>query len=208
MVELKATAVTTPLELRWPAGNKLEDKSIRPGEERLVTPWSNVRRDELSFFNPSFGQTLRPTASRTSLNAHVDCVVYGDGSFDGPNQSRLLLTYFLTRDAQHDEALTILQHLRLKPGDPELKQQLARRTDIGGSSSYNSNRAMAVYKHARAVAAQEFSQILMDGRYRAVRAMAAELVTSMPPYEQFTQLAAPYRKAEFAIGEVKVRAEE
>jgi hypothetical protein len=205
---LKTTAVTTPLELRWPAGNKLEDKSIRPGEERLVTPWSNVRRDELSFFDPSFGQSLRPAAMRQGLKAHVDCVVYGDGSFNGPNQSRLLLTYFITRDAQHDEALTILRRLRLNPADPALKQQLARRTDIGGSPSFSGNRAMAVYKHARAVAAQEFAQILQDSRFQAVKAMTDELVSTMPPYEEFTRLAEPYRRAEFTIGEVKVRAEE
>jgi hypothetical protein len=208
MEELKATAVTTPLELHWPAGNKVQDKSIRRDEEHLVTPWSNVRRDELSLFDPSFGQTLRPAALSQSLNAHVDCVVYGDGSFDGPNKSRLLLTYFITRDAQHDEALTILQHLRLKPDDPELKLQLARRTDIGGSSSFNSNRAMAVYKHARAVAAQEFSQILHEGGYSAVMAMASGLVSTMPPHEQFTQLAALYRQTQFMIGEVTVRPEE
>ena len=132
----------------------------------------------------------------------------GDGSFNGPNRSRLLLTYFITRDAQHDEALTILQHLRRKPGDPELKVQLARRTDIGGSPSFNANRAMTAYKRARAKAAQEFSQILMNGRYRAVRAMALELVSTMPPHEQFTSLAAPYRQAQFEVGEIKVRAEQ
>jgi len=205
---LKTTAITTPLELRWPNGNKLQDKSIRPGEERLVTPWSNLRRDELSFFDPAFGQTLRTTATHQSWRAYVDCVIYGDGSFAGPNKSRLLLTYFITRDAQHDEALTILQRLRLKPNDPDLIQELSRRTDIGGSPSFSSNRAMAVYKHARAVAAQEFSQILQEGRYRAVRTMASELVSSMPPHEEFTRLAIPYRQAQFAVGDAKVKAEE
>jgi hypothetical protein len=208
LADLKATEITTPLELRWPNGNKVQDKSIRPGEERLVTPWSNVRHDELSFFNPSFGRTLRPAASLQGLKAHVDCVVYGDGSFYGPNKSRLLLTYFITRDAQHDEALTILQDLRSKPGDPDLKQRLSRRTDIGGSSSFNTDRAMAIYKHARAVAAQEFSQILGNGRYSAVKDMASELVSTMPPHEKFTQLAAPYRQVQFTIGEERVKAEE
>ena len=206
--DLKATAVTTPLELRWPSGNKIQDRSIRPGEERVVTPWSNVRRDELSFLNPSFAQTLQPAGPRQGLKAHVDCVVYGDGSFDGPNKSRLLLTYFITRDAQHDEALTILRQLRLKPGDPELASQLARRTDIGGSPSFSSSRPMATYKRARAVAAQEFSQILQNGHYRAVEAMASELVSTMPPGERFTKLAEPYRQATFTLGEVKVKAEE
>jgi hypothetical protein len=206
MSVLKATAVTTPLELRWPAGNKLQDKSIRPGEERLVTPWANVRRDELSFFVPSIEpQTV---ASHQSWKAHVDCVVYGDGSFNGPNKSRLLLTYFISRDAQHDEALTILQKLRAEPNSQELKQQLVRRTNIGGSSLFNSSRPMALYKHARAVAAQQFAQLLKTSGYPAVEAMASELVTTMPPHERFTDLAAPYREAQFTIGEEKVKAEE
>jgi hypothetical protein len=150
---LKATAVTTPLELRWPGGNKSQDKSIRPGEERVVTPWSNVRRSELADFDPSIGQSLPTSMPQQNWKAHVDCVVYGDGSYNGPNQSRMLLTYLISRDAMHDEALTILHDLRVKPADPELKAQLSRRVDIGGSSSFSTKRAMAVYKHARAVAA-------------------------------------------------------
>ena len=205
---LKATAVTTPLELRWPAGNKLNDKSIRPGEERLVTPWSNVRRDELTFFDPSLGKMLGPAVSQQSWKAQVDCVVYGDGSFNGPNKSALVFTYFITRAAQHDEALTVLQDLRNNPGDPDLKLKLARRTEIGGSSSFNADRVMATYKRARAVAAQEFSQVLRNGRYIAVKAMASDLVSIMPPHEQFTQLDARYRQAQFTVGDVQVRAEE
>lgn len=208
LVDLKATAVTTPLELRWPSGSKVQDKSIRPGEERLVTPWSNVRHDELAFFEPSFGQTLRPEASRRSLKAHVDCVVYGDGSLNGPNKSRLLLTYFITRDAQHDEALTIVQRLRAAPKDPKLKSELLRRRDIAGSPSFNSDRAMSTYKHARGAAAQEFFQLLQTGGYNAVLNMASELVSTMPPHERFTQMAAHYRQAQFKVGDVAVRAEE
>jgi hypothetical protein len=145
---------------------------------------------------------------RRNLKAHVDCVVYGDGSFDGPNKSRLLLTYFITRDAQHDEALTILQRLRGTPDDLKLESELLRRRDITESPSFNNQRAMAVYMHARGVAAQEFFQILEHGGHSAVTAMASELVSTMPPHERFTQMAALYRQAQFTIGEVTVRAEE
>ena len=203
---LRTTAVSTPLELRWPAGNKLQDKSLRPGEERLVTPWANVRRDETSFFDPTFAQTM--PAILSPLKASVDCVIYGDGSFHGPNQSRLLLTYFITRDAQHDEALTILQNLRRKPGDPDLKRNLARRIEIGGSSSFNGNRAMTIYKAGRAKAAQEFAEALKDGRYHSVRTLARDLVASMPPHENFTPLETIYRKAKFLVGDALVASEE
>ena len=205
---LKATAITTPLELRWPAGNKSQDKSIRPGEERLVTPWSNIRRDELADFDPSIAQNLQTSVPHQSWKVHIDCAVYGDGSFNGPNQSRLLLTYFISRDALHDEALTILHRLRANPEDPGLAAQLSRRVDVGGSATLNDRRAMAIYKQARAVAAQEFSHILQDGGYSAVLDMASELVSSMAPHEAFTKLAAPYRQVQFTVGENKVRPEE
>jgi len=205
---LKATAITSPLELRWPAGNKSQDKSIRPGEERLVTPWSNIRRDELSDFDPSIARSQRTPTSPQGWKAHVDCVVYGDGSYFGPNRSRLLLAYFISRDAVHDEALAVLQALQRRPGDPELKAQLLQRVDIGASKSFSSNRAMALYKRARGVAAQEFSQILSGGRYRLVMATTRELVSTMPPREEFTPMDTPYRQAQFTVGNTTVQVRE
>src|SRR5579864_83270 len=198
-------ALTTPLELRWPGGLGQSDKSIRPGEARLLSPFFNGGPADASVFGFFNQPALLPDpASFSLIHPELDCVVYGDGSFAGPNRTHLLLRYFVARDAQHDEALTILRGLRATPKDPRLKAGLERRMQIGARNKFPNTRVVPMYVHARAVAAQEFEEILQHDGYDQLQQVAQELVAFMPPHERFTSLGGHYHKTKFRMNGVLV----
>jgi len=201
----RQSAITTPLEIRRPGGVWQGDKSIRPGEVRLLSPFFNGRIGQLADFNffhsPSDLPNIR---SGSVIKPQLDCVIYGDGSIAGPNKSRLALRYFVTRDAQHDEALAVARRLRASPNAPELKSALATRSRIGSSNRFSNNRALPVYIHSRAVAAQELDAILERDGYSKLKEVVEELVSLMPPHEQFTQLGGQYHRSTFQVNGVTV----
>lgn len=193
-------AVVTPLELRHPAGISEVDKSIRPGERRLFSPFFNGGPTDTDTFIVLNDPTRFPNAgSYMEVNASADCVVYGDGSFAGPNLSRVLLRYFITRDAQHDEALSILRSLRSSPTLPDLRRNLELRAQIGSSPNYLNDRAMPVYVRARGIAAGEFEKILLSEGVSKLQTTVNELVTIMPPHEMFTALGGTYHRIQFRL---------
>ena len=203
--ELRTFAITTPLELRNPGGLRGMDKSIPPGGERVVSPVFNgvsSDSDKFTFFNDP--EKLPQKGTYTSITPDLDCVVYGDGSFSGPNHSQLLLRYNVVRDAQHDEALSVLRMLRANPKNPQLKLALVTRQAIGADDTHPNNRALPLYLHARGRAAQEFDVMLESGGYERVHKVAEQLVKLMPPHEAFTSLGGAYHQADFEIDGKKV----
>jgi hypothetical protein len=199
-LRLTAFAITTPLEMRTPGGIRGTDRSIHPGEARLLSPFFNgARTDSADFaiFNRP-GQLPDPS-TYVAILAELDCVVYGDGSFAGPNRNHLLLRYLVARDAQHDEALAVLRRLRSIPRDPQLKGLLDLRRRIGSANTQPSMRAVPTYIHARSTAAQEFEEILERDGYERLQATAEELVSLMPPHEKFTALGGHYHRAKFHL---------
>jgi hypothetical protein len=197
-------AITTPLEMRRPGGIWQNDKSIPPGGVRLLTPLFNGGPAEASSFGffHNMPAALPDPTTYSAIHAELDCVVYGNGSFAGPNRRRLLLRYFITRDAQHDEALAIVKRLRSTPKDPQLKAALDLRMKIGSSNTHPNRRAMPMYIHARAVAAQEFQQILLHEGHDQLRQTVEELVARMSPHERFTALGGVYHRKKFLVNGV------
>jgi len=201
----RQSAITTPLEIRRPGGVWEGDKSIRPGEVRLLSPFFNGGKGQLADFNFFHRSSELPNIGPGSvIKPQLDCVVYGDGSIAGPNRTRLALRYFVTRDAQHDEALAVARRLRESPNAPELKSALAMRGRIGSSNRSSNNRALPVYIHSRAVAAQELDAILERDGYSKLKEVVEELVSLMPPHEQFTQLGGQYHRSTFEVNGVTV----
>ncbi len=195
-----ASAITTPLETRWPGGIRKLDRSIPPGGARVISPVFNGGRadaEDFSFLNNP--AELPAPASYSSVSVELDCVVYGDASFAGPNRSHLLLRYLVARDAQHDEALSVLRSLRSSPENPQLKTALDLRVKIGASHTRPNNRAKPIYIHARSVAAQEFDEMLQKGGYTRVQRVAEALVAHMPPHQRFTELGGLYHRMKFRV---------
>jgi hypothetical protein len=193
-------AITTPLELRRPGGLRQLDKSIRPGEARLLSPLFNGGREdgaEFSLFN--FAARLPDPSTYAAIKVDVDCVIYGDGSSAGLNRGRLRMRYFVARDAQHDEALSILRWLRAHPNDMQVRKLLDIRMKIGAANTHPNLKAVPTYIHARSIAAQEFEEILDRGGYSELQRTAEELVTLMPPHEKFTTLDGYYHRAKFVV---------
>jgi hypothetical protein len=97
---------------------------ISPGEVRLVSPMFNVSPQEY-VHSPSFARWypaidffVRWAAGSTSVDVAMDGVVYADGTFIGPDRTRVLERYVMARFAARDEALAALNRIDSPPKTP------------------------------------------------------------------------------------------
>jgi hypothetical protein len=191
-----ASWLTTPFEM----GRPQLDKAINPGLTRLVSPffnlseraWAQHAADPAGWQAPMPAGRLPPPGS--GVEAELDGVVYGNGSFYGPNQTDILGRYLVARTAEHDEALSLLR--LIDSGAPGSKlgivlerRRLRARFDQGHGPN-------AMYVRARARAAVWFTWLLglPNGGVRALRSAVQQLVQEGPPYAHRSSLGRWYRR--------------
>lgn len=136
--------------------------SLRPGEERLISPLFNLSPSEFQdhpSFSEEFPSALYPHFSeRMTITAQLDEVVYADGSFSGSNATRLLQLYRCSRNAEHDEAIEVLSLANSGADQVTLDKMLKTHMTRGFSAQGTS--ITALYIHARAEQAAAYRDVL------------------------------------------------
>jgi hypothetical protein len=113
-----------------------ERRPLVPGEVRLLAPFLNLSPDQ---YNVQYDYVAKLVASNTSfalfspskvssVNTTVDAAIYDDGAYAGPDHFQLLLRYQCVRDAERDEANSVLQLMDANVPSEEIVQQLHQHT--------------------------------------------------------------------------------
>lgn len=151
---------------------------IPPEGVRLISPLYNVSPKEYAA-TPSFTRVYSAdrfpvTNDMTSLNADVDGVVYGDGSFIGANTTHILERYLAARFAARDEALAALNLINSSTAQPLMSQQLLQmlNQEIERDGRASQSTLLAHYVRARGRSAQDLRRILNN---RGVSGLQAQL---------------------------------
>ena len=152
-----------------------QNKVLRPGSLRLLSPLFNLSpqeyRENHDFIHRYPASTLPPFRS-VRIDASVDGEIDSDGTADGPNLTHLHELYKATRNAEHDEAVSLLARLRgpAIPTNPSvlLSADLseAHRYDEVAKMRYIQGHPTAdFYKAARAQSALEFLALFRQKGY-------------------------------------------
>lgn len=123
------------------SGNK---SILSPGETRLITPfftlstqegvsgfefkWNRLDAKECEYFK----FIVRETQGSTRVNSEIDAVVYGDWTLAGPDSSSLGDHLRIRRNAEHDEAVSILKAIAKDPTDQAIADTLNQHTSVEG----------------------------------------------------------------------------
>ncbi|MGH9475298.1 MAG: hypothetical protein ACRD1C_03075 [Terriglobales bacterium] len=164
-------------------------QSIPPGRYRLMSPkfslgqrrWLNESKTFLSML----GDAPVP-GSYTRVTANLDAVVWGDGSFYGPNVSNTLEFYYAERDAWHDEGLAIQNLLACGDKEAEIAAAL-KRHEYRGLNDYGTHQR-AWYIIGRRNASIRFQTIWQRSGYGALQRTTAWVANFMPPHDKLTPL--------------------
>jgi hypothetical protein len=113
------------------SGTKVDSRAFGPGEVRLISPTFNMSpadyREADGRFSVALSQASRPplplSIPNMQVSAVVDCVVYQDGMYLGPDHSLLEKRYQAVSDALRDEGAAIL-----KVANPTSESVLAQLT--------------------------------------------------------------------------------
>lgn len=131
------------------------DHSIRPGDIRLVSPVFNLSPSEYAQhpdFEGQYPSTMYPHFSSSMIvQSALDGVVYSDGTFAGPNQTQILQLYRCYRNAEHDEALAILEMTASHTSPASINESLNK--DVLRGYSAQGKDVQAMYHNARAESA-------------------------------------------------------
>ncbi len=95
---------------------------LPPGDIRLISPMFNVTPDEYERYSSpaqfSPASSFPPSQGLASVDANVDGVVYTDGTFIGPDKTRVLQRYVMSKFAARDEALSALDLINSSTAPP------------------------------------------------------------------------------------------
>jgi hypothetical protein len=89
---------------------------IPPGVVRLIAPMFNLTTKDYESFH-TFGEMFPashfpPSGGLVLVDEEVDGVVYGDGTFIGPDKTRVLQRYLMAKFAARDEMLAALKFIQ------------------------------------------------------------------------------------------------
>jgi hypothetical protein len=97
---------------------RTESRPFKPGEVRLLSAWFtlsphqyNVQHDDIARLLSSMASSSKIISQHqfTSVTPTVDAVIYDDGGITGTDRFQLSLRYQCLRDAERDEATSVLQ---------------------------------------------------------------------------------------------------
>lgn len=173
-----------------PAGLRgLFTNSIPPGQYRLMSPRFSVSQRRWLAERETFLSTYADAPEPGTYNrvvANLDGVVWNNGSFNGPDVSKILEFYFAERDAWHDEGLAVQQLLACGATQAGVEAALKRHEYRGLNDNGTHQRAW--YIIGRRNAALRFQQIWARSGFRAIERTTAWLVRFMPPHQKLTPL--------------------
>jgi hypothetical protein len=119
---------------------RTELRPFRPGETRLVSPYFNIGTTQYLLQHDSIGQLITSLVSNspimsqhlfTSVAAYIDGTIFEDGSYTGPDHFKLVLRYQALRDAERDEANSILPLVEANAPASQIQNLLQQDADKG-----------------------------------------------------------------------------
>ncbi len=143
---------------------------LPPRYIRLIAPMFNVTPKEYERDKPSYGwypaNSFPRSEGLSSVDVNVDGVVYGDGTFIGPDKTRVLQSYLMAKFAERDEILAALNLIRSSAGTSPLAvvSQLEKmfNDEFQFSQRAYQDSLLAKYVRARGTTATDLSRILQD----------------------------------------------
>ena len=117
---------------------RTELRPFKPGEVRLLSPWFtlsphqyNVQHEDIARLLSSMASSSKVISQHqfTSVTPTVDAVIYDDGGITGTDRFQLSLRYQCLRDAERDEATSVLQLIETNAPSKEIMDHLRQEAD-------------------------------------------------------------------------------
>lgn len=119
---------------------RTELRPLIPGETRLLSPYFNIGPAQYLVQHDTVGQLMAsvtahsPIVSQhlfTSVAAYIDSVIFADGAYTGPDHFQLVLRYQALRDAERDEANSILPLVESNAPAEQVQEALRQDAEKG-----------------------------------------------------------------------------
>lgn len=175
---------------------------MQPSSVRLLSPLFNLSVNEVRNLSASkqletlFPLSVLPPADTiASMSATLDGILWGDGTFEGPDHARLSAEALCALNADHDEALKVSALLASNPqpqvviaaldldieaahtpGDVKMLTQSRRRAEME-----------PLYRRARAQAAYALKRQILNAGIEGLSARV-NYVAQLPPGNQYTHM--------------------
>lgn len=136
---------------------------LTPGEVRLISPMFNLTPEEYGHYE-SIAPLYPGSRKLTSVDADVDGVVYGDGTFIGPDTTKVLQRYAMAQFATRDEILAALNLVNSSAAPPlVVAGRLAKmfNRDFQWDQLAYQHTLLAMYVRARGNTAMDLRRILL-----------------------------------------------
>lgn len=157
---------------------------IPPGVLRLISPRFNLTPKQYQA-NPHFAQmnpanSFPPSNELSSVDVAVDGVMYNDGSFIGPDTTRVYEEYVAARFAERDEAIAALKLIKSSTAGSLVAQQLSQTLTQEAQRDWRAHQStfLARYVRARGRSARDIQRILSTRGVSGLQAKLLRLVDS------------------------------